>query len=78
MMNRNMLHPNASQDDGATATWFALGGVIHVISIRLDGTETGFPDAPTLGECFGRMPRALWEWVRYEFHYGTPESSETS
>lgn len=53
--------------DGITATWFARDGVIRVVGVRdTDGAETLFDGAPSLGECFDRMPRRLWDRVRFQ------------
>ncbi|MFD0364046.1 hypothetical protein ACFQZZ_21585 [Nocardia sp. GCM10030253] len=68
----------STEKAGSTASWFADNGVIHVVSVRYaaNGEVSEFEDAPTLGECFGRIPRALWEQVRYDYHHGSHENRE--
>ncbi len=55
---------------GMSANWYADDdGVIHVLSFRREseGSTTRFAVALPLGECFDRVPRALWDQIRYEF-----------
>ncbi|WP_406280766.1 hypothetical protein OH799_15185 [Nocardia sp. NBC_00881] len=59
---------HTTERDGVAATWFIDSGVIRVVSVQhQDGTTIQRPGAPSLGECFGLMPRTLWDRIRYEY-----------
>jgi hypothetical protein len=49
-------------------------GVIHMLQVRLKcGTEATYPSNPPLGQCFGLMPRWLWDRVRNEYEWSRPD-----
>lgn len=55
-----------SKADGDRAEWLITDSVVLVRAVHLaDGTQTVFEPTLPLGEAFSRMPRRLWDEVKF-------------
>ncbi|WP_327109980.1 hypothetical protein OHB12_19265 [Nocardia sp. NBC_01730] len=56
--------------NGYSLWWFTEDGLLVRVALLESpaGEAKFFPTAPTLGECFGMMPRELWEKARWDCH----------
>ncbi|WP_331765120.1 hypothetical protein [Nocardia sp. NBC_01388] len=55
-----------SEINGDRAEWSIIDSAVFVQAVRrADGTQTVFDPTLPLGEAFSRMPRPLWEEVKF-------------